>query len=131
MITNRIIDDCICDPQPTRSGDHQRRITMSGKYAFSKALKELRFHHCQTSEHSNAVRYVYQTTLHKIMKTPLTHSRSFLSRAYPSMKKSNPYTPILVREASGIEPRVYARYEFGREKVADLKGKIQSGKHRR
>lgn len=31
---------------------------MSGKYAFTKALKELRFHHCQTSEHSNALRYV-------------------------------------------------------------------------
>lgn len=30
---------------------------MSTKYAFSKALKELRFHHCQTSDHSNAVRY--------------------------------------------------------------------------
>ena len=31
--------------------------TMSGKYVFSKALKELRFLHCQTSDHSNAVRY--------------------------------------------------------------------------
>jgi len=30
---------------------------MSGKYVFTKALKELRFHHCQTSDHSNAVRY--------------------------------------------------------------------------
>lgn len=30
---------------------------MSGKYVFSKALKELRFHHCQTSDHSNAIRY--------------------------------------------------------------------------
>jgi hypothetical protein len=30
---------------------------MSGKYAFTKSLKELRFLHCQTSEHSNAVRY--------------------------------------------------------------------------
>jgi NADH dehydrogenase (ubiquinone) 1 alpha subcomplex subunit 2 len=38
------------------------------------------------------------------------------------MKKNNPYTPIMVREAKGIEPRVYARYEFGVEKVADLKG---------
>ncbi|CAK4034264.1 Hypothetical predicted protein [Lecanosticta acicola] len=71
--------------------------------AFSKALKELRFLHCQTSEHSNAV-------------------RSFLTRSYPTMKKNNPHTPIMIREALGIEPRVYARYEFGREKVADLKG---------
>ena len=30
---------------------------MSGKYTFTKGLKELRFLHCQTSEHSNAVRY--------------------------------------------------------------------------
>jgi hypothetical protein len=32
-------------------------VAMSGKYAFTKTLKELRFLHCQTSEHSNAVRY--------------------------------------------------------------------------
>ena len=31
---------------------------MSSKYAFTKSLKELRFHHCQTSGHSDAVRYV-------------------------------------------------------------------------
>lgn len=31
-------------------------VEMSGKYAFTKTLKELRFLHCQTSEHSNAVR---------------------------------------------------------------------------
>ncbi|KAJ5595445.1 uncharacterized protein N7459_001653, partial [Penicillium hispanicum] len=35
---------------------------------------------------------------------------SFLNRAYPTMKKHNPYTPIMMREASGIEPRVFARY---------------------
>ncbi|PPJ60262.1 hypothetical protein CBER1_01282 [Cercospora berteroae] len=81
---------------------------MSGKYAFSKALKELRFHHCQTSEHSNAV-------------------RSFLTRAYPTMKHHNPYTPILIREALGFEPRVIARYEFGREKAEDLKGLDDKG----
>lgn len=49
--------------------------------------------------------------------------RSFLTRAYPTMKKNNPHTPIMIREAMGIEPRVYARYEYGKEKVADLKGK--------
>lgn len=36
--------------------------------------------------------------------------RSFLNRAYPTMKKHNPHTPILVREAAGTLPRVYARY---------------------
>jgi NADH dehydrogenase (ubiquinone) 1 alpha subcomplex subunit 2 len=32
------------------------------------------------------------------------------------MKKNNPNIPILIREATGIEPKVWARYgmEFGR-----------------
>lgn len=47
---------------------------------------------------------------------------SFLTRAYPTMKKNNPYIPIMIREASGTEPRVFARYEFGREKMEDLRG---------
>lgn len=42
------------------------------------------------------------------------------------MKHHNPHTPILIREASGVEPRVYARYEFGREKMADLHGTLYS-----
>lgn len=54
--------------------------------------------------------------------TRLTTHSSFLTRAYPTMKKNNPYTPIMIREAMNIEPRVYARYEFGVEKVEDLKG---------
>ena len=33
----------------------------SSKYAFAKGLKELRFHHCQTSDHSNAIRYTPST----------------------------------------------------------------------
>ena len=31
--------------------------TMSGKYAFTKNLKELRFLFCQTSDHSAAARF--------------------------------------------------------------------------
>ena len=98
---------------------------MSGKYAFTKTLKELRFLHCQTSEHSNAVRYD-GASLCKAKRQKMADERynvrSFLTRAYPTMKKNNPYTPIMIREASGTEPRVYARYEFGREKMEDLKG---------
>lgn len=41
------------------------------------------------------------------------------------MKKNNPHTPIMIREALNIEPRVYARYEFGKEKMEDLKGTEQ------
>ncbi|KEZ42779.1 hypothetical protein SAPIO_CDS5187 [Scedosporium apiospermum] len=76
---------------------------MSGRYAFTKTVKELRFLFCQTSEHSNAV-------------------RSFLTRAYPIMKKNNPHVPILIREGTGTLPRVYARYELGQEKTQSLEG---------
>ncbi|KAL1999259.1 hypothetical protein VTN02DRAFT_4814 [Thermoascus thermophilus] len=76
---------------------------MSAKYAFSQGLKELRFLFCHTSPHSEA-------------------TRTFLKRAYPTMKEHNPYTPILMREALGTEPRVYARYDFGKEKLELLSG---------
>ncbi|GAB7359962.1 hypothetical protein MBLNU230_g7487t1 [Neophaeotheca triangularis] len=81
---------------------------MSSKYAFTKALKEVRFHHCQTSDASANV-------------------RSFLTRAYPTMKHHNPHTPIMIREALNVSPRVFARYEFGREKVAELAGLDDKG----
>jgi len=38
------------------------------------------------------------------------HDRQFLVKSYPVMKKHNPDTPILIREAAGIEPRVFARF---------------------
>ncbi|KAI9768970.1 MAG: hypothetical protein M1840_004566 [Geoglossum simile] len=76
---------------------------MSAKYAFTKGLKEVRFLFCQTSDHSAG-------------------TRTFLSRAYPTMKKNNPHTPIMIREASGTSPRVFARYEFGREEQESLAG---------
>ncbi|OAA61668.1 NADH-ubiquinone oxidoreductase subunit [Niveomyces insectorum RCEF 264] len=76
---------------------------MSTKYAFAKALKEVRFLFCQTGEHSAA-------------------TRTFLTRAYPTMKKNNPHTPILLREAQGTRPTVYARYDFGRETSKSLDG---------
>ncbi|KAK1763568.1 NADH-ubiquinone oxidoreductase [Phialemonium atrogriseum] len=76
---------------------------MSSKYAFTKSLREIRFLFCQTSEHSAA-------------------TRSFLTRAYPTMKKNNPATLIMLREAAGTAPKVYARYEFGQEKSQSLEG---------
>ncbi|KAI1176440.1 thioredoxin-like protein [Nemania sp. FL0916] len=75
---------------------------MSGKYAFAKTLKEVRFLFCQ-GETSAA-------------------TRTFLTRAYPTMKKNNPHTPILMREAAGTIPKVFARYEFGRERSQSLEG---------
>ena len=65
-----------------------------------------------------------QTTacLSPLLQT-LTTRRSFLTKSYPTMKKHNPYTPILLREASGTEPKVFARFEFGKEKSISLKGR--------
>ncbi|KAI0019056.1 thioredoxin-like protein [Xylariomycetidae sp. FL0641] len=76
---------------------------MSGKYAFTTALKEVRFLFCQTGEASAA-------------------TRSFITRAYPTMKKNNPHTPIMIREAAGTLPKIYARYDFGKEKSQSLEG---------
>lgn len=36
--------------------------------------------------------------------------RTFLTRAYPTMKKNNPHVPIMIREGTGVLPRIYARY---------------------
>lgn len=50
-------------------------------------------------------------------------SRAFITRAYPTMKKNNPNTPILLREAQGTLPKIYARYDLGRETSKTLEGK--------
>ncbi|KAK2747153.1 hypothetical protein FQN57_002410 [Myotisia sp. PD_48] len=76
---------------------------MASRYAFNTTVKELRFLLCHSSAHGDA-------------------TRAFLKRAYPTMKKNNPHTHILMREALDIEPRVFARYEFGKEKQVPLLG---------
>ena len=39
--------------------------------------------------------------------------RQFLQKSYPVMKKHNPTTPLLVREAFGVPPKIWARYGNG------------------
>ena len=39
------------------------------------------------------------------------------------MKKNNPSTPIMLREAAGTLPKVYARYEYGHESSQSLEGR--------
>uniref|UniRef100_A0A3Q1G5W2 NADH dehydrogenase [ubiquinone] 1 alpha subcomplex subunit 2 n=1 Tax=Acanthochromis polyacanthus TaxID=80966 RepID=A0A3Q1G5W2_9TELE len=39
----------------------------------------------------------------------------FVEQNYVTLKKSNPDFPILVRECSGVQARLWARYEFGKE----------------
>ncbi|KAI6248832.1 NADH-ubiquinone oxidoreductase [Erysiphe necator] len=38
------------------------------------------------------------------------------------MKKNNPHIPIMIREAAGSLPRVYARYAQGIEESVSLAG---------
>lgn len=104
---------------------------MSSKYAFTKTLREVRFLFCQTSEHSAAVRWVFFSyrvppckSAKPLADAPpcLVACRSFLTRAYPTMKKNNPDIPIMLREAAGTLPRVFARYELGRETSQSLEG---------
>ena len=71
------------------------------RQAISKNLREIRIHLCQTSESSNGV-------------------REFIERHYVDLKKQNPKFPFLIRECSGIEPRMHGRYEFGRESSISL-----------
>ena len=69
---------------------------MSKAFQFGQAVKELRIHLCQTSAASNGV-------------------RQFIEKHYVDFKKVNQNTPILIREASNVQPKLWARYEFGKE----------------
>jgi hypothetical protein len=60
-------------------------------FAGLKAVQEIRFNLCQTSKGSEGV-------------------RNFLLKSYKNMKAASPATPILIREASGVEGGLTARY---------------------
>ncbi|GLJ44538.1 hypothetical protein SUGI_0935220 [Cryptomeria japonica] len=76
---------------------------MAWRAQLSRNLKELRIHLCQTSPSSNA-------------------TRDFIRSNYKDLKTLNPRFPILIRECSGTEPRIWARYEYGEEKSMALDG---------
>lgn len=106
---------------------------MSTKYAFTQGLKEVRFHLCHQSSASEATRYGMRRRLRASLPGDLCADamiRSFLKRAYPTMKKNNPNTPILIREATGTSPKVWARYGYGKEKSETLDGMSQINKKR-
>ncbi|KAH7439131.1 hypothetical protein KP509_04G046500 [Ceratopteris richardii] len=76
---------------------------MSWATKLKPAVRELRFHFCQTSPSS-------------------APTRQFIQGIYKDLKTANPQLPILIRECSGIQPRMWARYEFGEEKSVPLDG---------
>ncbi|XP_017116759.1 NADH dehydrogenase [ubiquinone] 1 alpha subcomplex subunit 2 [Drosophila elegans] len=71
------------------------RITLSRLASFTPKLKELRIILGSGDASKGA--------------------REFVQRFYPNLKKNNPDLPILVRECSGVKPRLYARYDNGKE----------------
>ncbi|CAK6982796.1 NADH dehydrogenase 1 alpha subcomplex subunit 2 [Thunnus albacares] [Scomber scombrus] len=64
--------------------------------SLSKNLREIRVHLCQTSAASKG-------------------ARDFVEQHYVELKQSNPEFPILIRECSGVQARLWARYDFGKE----------------
>ncbi|XP_011687093.1 PREDICTED: NADH dehydrogenase [ubiquinone] 1 alpha subcomplex subunit 2 [Wasmannia auropunctata] len=68
---------------------------------FGKHMKELRIFLCQTSKSSQGV-------------------RDFIEQQYVPLKKNNPRFPVLIRECSSVEPKLYARYEYGVERSVPL-----------
>ena len=68
------------------------------------ALREIRLHLCQKSPASQG-------------------AREFVTKHYVPIKTENPKFPLLVRECSGIAPRVWARYAYGQETSEDLTNK--------
>ncbi|XP_041991757.1 NADH dehydrogenase [ubiquinone] 1 alpha subcomplex subunit 2-like [Salvia splendens] len=49
-------------------------------------------------------------------------TRAFIENNYKDLKTKNPKLPILIREATGIEPQLWARYGFGVERGVRLEG---------
>ncbi|KAM9333349.1 NADH dehydrogenase [ubiquinone] 1 alpha subcomplex subunit 2 [Pholidichthys leucotaenia] len=64
--------------------------------SLGKNLREIRLHLCQTSAASKG-------------------ARDFVEQHYVTLKTANPHFPILIRECSGVQARLWARYDFGRE----------------
>ena len=64
-------------------------------------LREIRVHLCQRSPGSQGV-------------------RDFIVQRYVELKKAHPNLPILIRECSEVQPKLWARYAFGQEKTVSL-----------
>lgn len=76
---------------------------MAWRSALSKNLQELRIHLCQTGKESQG-------------------ARDFVHSSYQELKKANPTFPILIRECSGVQARMIARYDYGIEEAVSIDG---------
>ncbi|KAL6205427.1 hypothetical protein ACLB2K_022687 [Fragaria x ananassa] len=84
-----------------RESEKTKKMAWRGN--LSRNLKELRILLCQSSPSSFT-------------------TRTFVENNYKDLKKLNPKLPILIREASGIEPQLWARYDLGVERGVRLEG---------
>ncbi|XP_042354661.1 NADH dehydrogenase [ubiquinone] 1 alpha subcomplex subunit 2 [Plectropomus leopardus] len=69
--------------------------------SLGKNLREIRVHLCQSSAASQG-------------------AREFVEQHYVTLKKSNPDFPIRIRECSGVQARLWARYDFGKERSVSV-----------
>eukprot|EP00297_Palpitomonas_bilix_P016792 CAMPEP_0113880202 /NCGR_PEP_ID=MMETSP0780_2-20120614/7655_1 /TAXON_ID=652834 /ORGANISM="Palpitomonas bilix" /LENGTH=110 /DNA_ID=CAMNT_0000866853 /DNA_START=161 /DNA_END=493 /DNA_ORIENTATION=- /assembly_acc=CAM_ASM_000599 len=74
---------------------------MSWKAALSSTVRELRFNFCPKGESSTGV-------------------RNFVEGNYHVLRHLNPATALLIRNAPGIEPRITACYDFGKEEMVSV-----------
>uniref|UniRef100_A0AA85KEU4 NADH dehydrogenase [ubiquinone] 1 alpha subcomplex subunit 2 n=1 Tax=Trichobilharzia regenti TaxID=157069 RepID=A0AA85KEU4_TRIRE len=63
---------------------------------FGPKVKELRFLLTQAAPSSSGI-------------------RDYILRHYPSLKTANPHVKFMVRESEDTTPKVFARYEMGKE----------------
>merc|ERR1712083_1288492 len=82
-------------------GSSDEKMAAAKSLRFGNHIKELRIHLCQKSPASQGV-------------------RDFIENSYVSLKSMNPKLPILIRECSGVQPRLWARYEMGKESSIPL-----------
>ncbi|KAM4545554.1 NADH dehydrogenase [ubiquinone] 1 alpha subcomplex subunit 2 [Odontesthes bonariensis] len=69
--------------------------------SLGKNLREIRLHLCQTSGASKG-------------------ARDFVEQNYVTLKMANPGFPILIRECSGVQARLWARYDLGKERSVSV-----------
>ncbi|XP_044332362.1 NADH dehydrogenase [ubiquinone] 1 alpha subcomplex subunit 2 isoform X2 [Aegilops tauschii subsp. strangulata] len=65
---------------------------MAWRASLSRNVKEIRFLFCQSSPASGP-------------------AREFVKKNYGDIKTRNPTLPVLIRECSGVQPQLWARYD--------------------
>lgn len=112
-------------PAVVRAGKMAAAAVKSIGGGLGVRLRELRIHLCQRSSSSRGVRSARgwagpgPGVLLQGSETPrpepqgplvLSLRREFIEQHYVTLKKANPDFPILIRECSGIQPKLWARY---------------------